>query len=117
MTLQRMAIEIGMGTDLHGEDYTKAAQRALRDALWHNSLSVAHAFGRALDEMVVHVTIAVAEPDHVDPAEVQKILPYGRSRVSVVRGGLDVPHATGDGKTVIATAIASVYLAFPGASS
>ena len=32
MTLKRMAIEIGMGTDIRGADYTKAAVRALRDA-------------------------------------------------------------------------------------
>ena len=38
-----MVLQIGMGTDIRGADYTKAAVRALRDALWHNSLSVADA--------------------------------------------------------------------------
>ena len=37
MALKRVALEIGMGTDIRGGDYTKAAVRALRDALWHNS--------------------------------------------------------------------------------
>ncbi len=37
--LKRVAVEIGMGTDIRGTDYTKAAVRALRDALWHNSLN------------------------------------------------------------------------------
>ena len=41
MALKRVALEIGMGTDIRGGDYTKAAVRALRDALWHNSLTVA----------------------------------------------------------------------------
>jgi len=41
MTLKRVALEIGMGTDIRGGDYTKAAVRALKDALWHNSLTVA----------------------------------------------------------------------------
>ena len=41
--LKRVALEIGMGTDIRGADYTKAAVRALRDALWHNSLTVATA--------------------------------------------------------------------------
>ena len=36
MTLKRVAMEFGMGTDLHGMDYTKAAVRARKDALWHN---------------------------------------------------------------------------------
>ena len=30
MTMKRIAIEIGMGTDIRGGDYTKAAVRALR---------------------------------------------------------------------------------------
>ena len=33
MADKRMIVEIGMGTDLTGADYTKAAIRALRDAL------------------------------------------------------------------------------------
>jgi uncharacterized protein (TIGR02058 family) len=37
MALQRMVLQIGMGTDIRGADSTKAAVRALRDALWHNS--------------------------------------------------------------------------------
>ena len=43
MAMKRMVLQIGMGTDIRGADYTKAAVRALRDALWHNSLSVANA--------------------------------------------------------------------------
>ena len=34
MTKKRMVLEIGMGTDIRGADPTKAACRALRDALW-----------------------------------------------------------------------------------
>jgi hypothetical protein len=45
MALKRMVLEIGMGTDIRGADPTKAAVRALRDALWHNSHNVAHALG------------------------------------------------------------------------
>ena len=33
MTKKRMVLEIGMGTDIRGADPTKAACRALRDAL------------------------------------------------------------------------------------
>ena len=47
MALKRVALEIGMGTDIRGGDYTKAAVRALRDALWHNSLTVASAVGKS----------------------------------------------------------------------
>ncbi len=50
--MRRMVVEFGMGTDLRGADYTKAAVRALRDALWHNSFNVAAALGMPADAMV-----------------------------------------------------------------
>ena len=45
MAWKRMVLEIGMGTSIRSRDYTSAAVRALRDALWHNSLPVASALG------------------------------------------------------------------------
>ena len=56
MALKRVALEIGMGTDIRGGDYTKAAVRALRDALWHNSLTVATALGKK--RMVLEIGMA-----------------------------------------------------------
>ena len=35
---QRIIIEMGMGNDLHGMDYTKACARAIEDAFRHSSL-------------------------------------------------------------------------------
>jgi uncharacterized protein (TIGR02058 family) len=49
MAWKRVVTEMGMGTDIRGGDYTKAAVRALRDALWHNSLSVTRALGMDVD--------------------------------------------------------------------
>jgi hypothetical protein len=68
MPMKRMVLQIGMGTDIRGADYTKAAVRALRDALWHNSLSVADALGQDVDAMQVEVTIGVPHPERVDRA-------------------------------------------------
>lgn len=51
MPMKRVVVEIGMGTDIRGADYTKAAVRALRDALWHNSLNVADALGLDTDSI------------------------------------------------------------------
>lgn len=109
MTLKRIAVEFGMGTDLHGKDYTKAACRGLRDALWHNSLTVCHALGYELDEMQVHIEIGVAEPDRVDTSAVADILPYGNASVAVCKGGLDIDNAE-YGITVIANVAAIVSL-------
>ena len=83
MALKRVALEIGMGTDIRGGDYTKAAVRALRDALWHNSLSIAPALGFKLEEMMVDVHIGVPRPETVDKAEVLKVMPYGKGEVHV----------------------------------
>ncbi len=110
MTLKRMVLQIGMGTDIRGADSTKAAVRALRDALWHNSLSVADALGQDVDAMRVEVTIGVPHPDKVDKAAVLAVLPHGTGTVSVVEGGLEIPNDAGTGSTLIAHAAAVVRL-------
>ena len=110
MALKRMVLQIGMGTDIRGQDYTKAAVRALRDALWHNSLSVAGALGQPVDAMQVEVTIGVQRPGEVRVEAVKAALPHGQVTVRVVKGGLDVPdEATGD-VAIIASAAVTVRL-------
>ncbi len=110
MTRKRLVMEVGMGTDLHGQDYTKAAIRGLRDALWHNSLSVAPALGYSRDDMQVDIEVAVAQPEKVDKQAVAAILPYGKATVNVTRGGLDVPNDDNTVTIVIANVAALVYL-------
>lgn len=107
---KRLVVEMGMGTDLHGQDYTKAAIRALRDALWHNSLSIAPALGYPREAMDVEIEIGVAKPELVDKAEVAAVLPYGKARVTVVEGGLDIANDDNTNTTVVANAAAIVYL-------
>ena len=104
MAKKRVAMEFGMGTSLRQADYTKAAVRALSDALWHNSLSMAEAFGFDKSDMIVDAEIGVQQPDVVDIAAVQAVLPYGQSAVTVSYGGLDVPKPDGSGATIIANA-------------
>jgi uncharacterized protein (TIGR02058 family) len=110
MAWRRMVLQIGMGTDIRGADCTKAAVRALRDALWHNSLSIADAVGLPVDAMRVEVTIGVPHPDAVDKAAVLAVLPHGTGTVVVVKGGLEIPNAAGTDSTVIANAAAVVRL-------
>lgn len=110
MALRRMALEIGMGTDIRGADYTKAAVRALRDALWHNSLSIGAAVNQPVDSMKVEILIGVPRPDAVDKAEVLAILPHGTGSVTVVEGGLEIPNDEGTSTTVIANCCAIVRL-------
>jgi len=110
MTLKRMVLQIGMGTDIRGADYTKAAVRALRDALWHNALSVADAVGLPADAMQIEITIGVPRPERVDKAAVLALLPHGTGTVRVVEGGLEIPNDPGTNTTVIANAAALVRL-------
>ena len=111
MAKTRVAMEFGMGTSLRQADYTKAAVRALSDALWHNSLSMAEAFGFDKSDMIVDVEIGVQQPDAVDIAAVQAVLPYGQSAVTVSHGGLDVPKPDGSGATIIANVAVVVSFA------
>src|SRR5229473_7109327 len=110
MAKKRMVLEIGMGTDIRGADPTKAACRALRDALWHNSLSIATALGQPLDAMIVDVNIGVPRPEMVDKAEVMAVLPYGKGSVTVVEGGLEIHNDRGTDSTLIANACVVVSL-------
>ena len=105
-----MVLQIGMGTDIRGADYTKAAVRALRDALWHNSLSIADAVGLHVDSMQVEVTIGVPKPELVDKEQVLAILPHGTGTVNVVQGGLEIANDAGTNSTVLAHAAAVVRL-------
>ena len=114
MTMKRMVLEIGMGTDIRGADYTKAAVRALRDALWHNSLTVTRALGMDVDSMKVEVLIGVPKPERVDKAAVLAVLPHGTGTVTVMEGGLEIVNDAGTGSTVIANAAAIVRLDIEG---
>lgn len=110
MAMKRMVVELGMGTDIRGADYTKAAVRALRDALWHNSLNVATALGLSSDAMFVEVVIGVPHPERVDREAVLAVLPHGTGSVEVVEGGLEIPNDEGTSSTVMAHAAAVVHL-------
>jgi len=104
MALKRVILEMGTGNDLHGADYTKAALRAVQDALHHSSLSVVRSLGLDINRMEVAVTIGVQQPGRVDAAAVKASLPRGQVTVKVVKGGLDVPGEGDHDPIVIATA-------------
>ena len=110
MPLKRVILEMGTGNDLHGADYTKAALRAVQDALHHSSLSLVRSLDLDSSAMQVEVTIGVQKPDKVDAAAVKASLPRGQVMVKVVKGGLDVP--TEDRHDLVAIATAAVAVRF-----
>ena len=110
MSEQRFIIEMGMGNDQYGMDYTKAAARAIEDAIRHSSIPLFAATGLSHDEMRVQVTIGVAEPDTVDCALLATKLPRGRAEVRAVDGGLNVTNPDSGSTLVIATAAIEAFL-------
>src|ERR1700740_37330 len=91
----RCVTERGMGMTAPGRGATKAARRAVSDAIRHSSLSFVRLFGKTPHDMFVDVTIGVPDPEGVDTAAVAKELPYGTVKVTAVRGGLEVPAEQG----------------------
>jgi uncharacterized protein (TIGR02058 family) len=116
MSLKRIITEFGAGNDLHGGDYTKAAVRAVEDAIHHSSLSLIRTLGVDASTMQVEVTIGVQHPERVAAERVKAALPHGEVTVNVVKGGLDVRG--GDDQrspdvAVIASAAVTVRLDLP----
>ena len=110
MTEKRLLTQFGMGSSLRRQDYTEAASRAIRDALWHNSINLAELFSCDKSEMKITVDVAVQNPDALDTASLAAIFPYGRVTIQPRRGGLDVPRTDGGNPTVIANVAISVAL-------
>ena len=107
---KRIILEMGTGNDLYGGDVTKAAVRAVHDALHHSSIVLFKSLGYDHRDMRVQVTIGVQEPAKVDLAAVAAELPRGRAEVSAVFGGLNVHDPEQDTTHVIATAAVEAYL-------
>ena len=78
---------MGMGVDVHGRDATKAARRAVSDAIRHSSLGFFRMLGKTANDMFVEVTVAVPDPSGVDTAAVARELPYGTVNVTAVNPG------------------------------
>ena len=97
MDYRRYLVEVGTGVDLHGEDETKAAQKAVKDAISHSSmvglgqLFNVKSFSELEEALMVDVTIATPNPEKVDGDVVLAILPEGKRRINVIKGGLRFP--------------------------
>ena len=101
--MKRLILETGIGTDLYGEDATKAAIRAVNDAIRHSSLTLISELGLDHRQMRVKVTVGVPDPSTVDCDRVAAALPRGRAEVTAVRGGQRIPSADGQSASIVAT--------------
>ena len=110
MPKARVILELGSGNDLHGSDYTKAALRAVQDALHHSSLTFIRSLQIDRTKLDVEVTIGVQRPEQVNLEKVKGSLPVGNVTVKAVKGGLDVPDPENNDPVVIASAAIAVRI-------
>jgi uncharacterized protein (TIGR02058 family) len=110
MAKTRVILELGSGNDLHGSDYTKAALRAVQDALHHSSLSFIRSLQIDKSKLEVEVTVGVQRPEQVNIEAIKKSLPVGNVTVRAVKGGLDVVDPENNDRAVIASAAIAVRI-------
>lgn len=91
MARTRLLIEIGTGVELHGQDPTRAAAKAVRDAVsrvcFGMGLYETFRLGGHKDS-IVSVLVGVPHHEQVNKDEVLKMIPYGEKDIQVVEGGL-----------------------------
>ena len=116
MGAKRFIVEIGTGADLHGEDVTKAACRAVKDAISRSCLCglLEVLELKNLEDVQVDIQLAAPNPDQVELEQVMAEVPIGRKSARAVEGGmiaqgLCVPQFAPDcDKIVVANAAVSV---------
>lgn len=113
MKLKRIILEMGTGNDLYGQDYTKAAVRAVQDALHHSSLTLFRSLEIDHGTMEVTVTVGVQQPDAVDSEAIKAQIPYGKVAVRSVHGGLDLRDPDNGIVSVIATVAVAAHVPLP----
>lgn len=113
MPYKRYVVELGYGADLHGGDPTKAARRAVKDAISRSCLCGLFDIVGIRDPEEMHVTVKIGcpKPQDVVAEEVLAEIPFGAKELEVVEGGLltrglEVP-ALGSGDNIL-VAIASL---------
>jgi uncharacterized protein (TIGR02058 family) len=118
METKRFVVEIGTGTDLHGEDVTKAASRAVKDAISKSCLcGLVEILGiKDLQAVQVDIQVACPKPDDVNLEQVKSIVPIGQKTARAVEGGMTarglcVPDFTPDcDQIVVANAALTVSI-------
>jgi len=118
MQTKRFIVEIGTGIDLHGEDVTKAACRAVNDAISRNCLCglLEILEMKDLKAIMVDILVACPRPEEVDLEQVKAVVPIGRREARAVLGGMTalglcVPQFADDcDQIVVANAALTVFV-------
>ena len=92
--MKKFFTEFGMGVDLHGQDVTKAAARAVKEAIsWRSPTGIVDLAnindkGEPTRDVLIDVIVASPYPDEVNAEEVLKVIPYGNKQLTSIKGGL-----------------------------
>jgi uncharacterized protein (TIGR02058 family) len=118
METKRFVVEIGTGADLHGEDVTKAACRAVKDAISKSCLcGLVEILGiKDLQAIRVDIQVACPEPEEVNLEKVKAIVPIGQKTARALMGGMTarglcVPDFGPDcDRIIVANAAVTVFI-------
>ena len=100
-------IELGTGVDLRGQSLTKAAVRAVRDAIGTNLIpSVPLLTGGDFEKLQVNVRLAVPDTTaEIDYDAVREVFPVGTVTFELVQGGMLTNNGIGDQALIVNAAV------------
>jgi uncharacterized protein (TIGR02058 family) len=119
--MRTFVVELGTGVDLHGQDATKAAVRAVRDAFAHVSLPGLRQVAGIQDTSTVAIEVRIGAPTEAGEVDVEQVkaqFPFGDVNVTVEPGGLMAPGEAyrpefGDRVDAIVMANAAIFVRVP----
>ena len=110
MPYRRFLLEIDMGNDQYGQDYTKAAKRAISNAIRRSSIPFFGTLPIDHKEMNLKVTIGVQDPSKVNIDALRSALPRATAEFYLVKGGLNSTNPDSNNIIVIATAAVEAFI-------
>lgn len=92
MAKKRYIVELGFGADLHGMDVTRAACKAVKDAVSRSCLcGLVEILGReGLNDVLVDILVTSPNPEKVNLQRVMEMVPIGIKSARSEPGGLQV---------------------------
>ena len=100
--MRRFIVELGMGSDLHGGDVTKAAMRAVRDAVSRSCLcGLFEVAGlKRPEDMFIHLKVCCPTPERLDRERVAGSVELEVREGGMVAEGIQLPQL-GEGSSIV----------------
>ena len=105
--MKRYLVEFAMGADLHGGDMTKAAEKAVKNAISNCCMcGIEEILGitNPADRLHVHIKIGCPRPEKINRNAVLSLIPFGSRDIEITTGGMCLPglhvDALGEGSDI-----------------